>query len=175
MVLARDLEKERRRGGLRATDVDYRSSGSVPCTDRVWRPRGIICFPVILCQRKTDGRQIRNPSARDLPDLKTGSSVRGSVSSRERRNTWSGFRLAASFRRERCESKLKMQWRWAWINLVILWSSDRGKPNRLKETNGTHRRSRRETGDSILRGQRRLPRRMPGGSVLGSRPESDTF
>ena len=57
----------------------------MPCTDRVWRPRGIICFPVILCQRKTDGRQIRNPSARDLPDLKTGSSVRGSVSSRERR------------------------------------------------------------------------------------------
>jgi chaperonin GroEL len=95
--------------------------------------------------------------------------------SRDRRNTWSGFRLAASFRRERCESKLKMQWRWAWINLVILWSSDRGKPNRLKETNGTHRRSRREAVGSILRGQRHLPRRMPGGSVLGSRPESDTF
>jgi 2-oxoglutarate ferredoxin oxidoreductase subunit alpha len=132
-------------------------------------------FPVILRQRKPDGRQIRNPSARDLPDLKTGAGMRGSICSRERRNTWSGFRLAASFRRERCESKLKMQWRWAWIKLVILWSSDRGKPNRLKETNGTHRRSRQEKGGSILRGQRRLPRRMPGGSVLGSRPKSDTF
>jgi hypothetical protein len=40
------------------------------------------------------------------------------------------------------------------MNLVILWSSDRGKLNRLKETNGAHRRPRRETGGSILRGQR---------------------
>jgi hypothetical protein len=31
------------------------------------------------------------------------------------------------------KSSLKMQWRWSWTNLVILWSSDHGKPTRLKE------------------------------------------
>src|SRR6266404_1161272 len=68
-----------------------------------------------------------------------------------------------------------MQWRWAWINLVILWSSDRGKPNRLKETNRTHRRSRGETGGSILRAKDAFLHECQGESVLGSRPESDTF
>ncbi len=47
-----------------------------------------------------------------------------------------------------------------------------GKPNRVKETNGTRRRSRRDKASSILSDQQSLPRRMLGGSVLGDRPES---